>query len=524
MVGSRRSLLLKRCAAAIAIASCASPTEIHVTVFTDVACSTGAQASIVGGTSLADLANKAPAGASTQCVAAADGTNALGDVVVQPSGDKSAEVAFEFMIRPDGAPADSCTDPANVASCIVARREIHFSQHNEINMRVDLRVSCLGVVCGGTDTCVDGQCESASAPCSGATCTESSLIPQGTGGVSHLARIAGGETHTCAITPTGGLKCWGSNGSGQLGDGTTNESHVPVQVKGLTSGVISVVAGENYTCALMSTNTVKCWGNNGNGEVGNSGGSPNNAPVDVPGLTGVASISAGCKFMCAQLAAGGVKCWGENGNGQLGNGANTDSSTPVDVKGISDATYAASGFDSACAAFPNGVQCWGQDSSGQLGDGKQTDSNVPVDTTQVTFGPTILASGAYHVFAYGLAPSGQPAFASWGQNPSTGGLKGTLDGATAGNNFTCALQQGSALCWGQNDQGQLGRGANGASDPNAAQVNGLSSVTEVRAGYDHACAFVGPYKMKCWGNNKNGELGNNSTTEGDAPVDVQSWP
>jgi alpha-tubulin suppressor-like RCC1 family protein len=241
-------------------------------------------------------------------------------------------------------------------------------------------------------------------------------------------------------------------------------------------------------------------------------------------LTGVASLSAGCKFMCAQLAAGGAKCWGENGNGQLGDGTNNDSSTPVDVKGITDATYVASGFDSACAAFPNGVQCWGQDSSGQLGDGKQNDSSVPVDATQVTFGPTILASGAYHVFAYGLGPSAQSAFASWGANPSTGGLKGTLDGATAGNNFTCALQQGSALCWGQNDQGQLGRGAKGPSDPNAAQINGLVGVTEVRAGYDHACAFVGPYKMKCWGNNTNGELGNNSTTEGDAPVDVQSWP
>ncbi|MGH7330828.1 MAG: hypothetical protein ACREJX_20965 [Polyangiaceae bacterium] len=226
-----------RCFAVLVVANCASPTEIHVSVFTDVPCTSGAQAAIVGASSLDGLASKAPASTSTQCMPGADGSNALGDIVLQPSGDKSAEVAFELLLRPDGAPSDSCSDPANAASCIVARRQIHFSSHTEIDMRVDLRVSCLGVVCSGDDTCVQGQCVSASTTCSSPSCTEAALLPQG-GGASHLARIAGGRAHTCAITQSGGVKCWGDNSRGELGDGTNNESHVPVDVKGLSSGVI----------------------------------------------------------------------------------------------------------------------------------------------------------------------------------------------------------------------------------------------------------------------------------------------
>lgn len=524
MVGSKRSLLLKRCAAAIAIASCASPTEIHVTVFTDVACSTNAQAAIVGGTTLADLANKAPAGESTECVASTDGTNALGDVVLQPSGDKSAEVAFQFMIRPDGAPSDSCSDPANAASCIIARRQIHFSQHNEIDMRIDLRLSCLGVVCSGDDTCVQGQCVPAATTCTGAGCTEAALLPQG-GGASHFLRITGGQAHTCAITSTGGVKCWGDNSRGELGDGTNNESHVPVQVKGLTSGVISLATGENFTCALMSDRTVQCWGKNDYGEGGNGTNTDTTVPTVVTGLANVTSIAAGCKHMCASLDSGGVKCWGWDDEGQLGDGTNNNSSAAIDVKNIpSGAIYVSAGFHSSCAAFPNGAQCWGDDSTGELGDGKQTASNVPVDTTQLTFGPVIMTSGAYHVFAYGLGPSGQNDFALWGTNPFTGGLAGALTNASAGNNYTCALQNGAVLCWGQNDQGQLGRGATSDADQTAQQVKGLSTgVTDLGAGYDHACAFVGPNKIQCWGDNGNGELGNNSTTEANAPVDVV-WP
>jgi hypothetical protein len=524
MEGSLRSILLQRCAFAIAIASCASPTEIHVTVFTDVACNTGAQASIVGGSSLSDLANKAPAGASTECNPAPDGTNSLGDVVLQPSADKSAEVAFEFMIRPDGAPSDSCSDPANAASCIIARRQIHFSQHTEISMRVDLRVSCLGVVCSGDDTCVQGQCVPAATTCTGASCTESSLLPIG-GGATHFNRIAGGQAHTCAITSTGGVKCWGDNSRGELGDGTNNESHVPVQVKGLTSGVISLATGENFTCALMSTRTVKCWGKNDYGEGGNGTNTDTTVPTDVSGLTDVDSFAAGCKHMCVSLASGGVKCWGWDDEGQLGDGTNNNNNMPVDVKGISTgALYVTGGFHSSCAAFPNGAQCWGDDSTGELGDGKQVASNVPVDTTQLTFGPTVMTSGAYHVFAYGTGNAGTTQFATWGVNPFTGGLKGSITNASAGDGYTCALQNGAVLCWGKNDQGQLGRGANGASDQNAAQVKGLvTGVTEIGAGYDHACAFVGTDKIQCWGNNSNGELGNNSTTEADAPVDVV-WP
>ncbi|MGH7281093.1 MAG: RCC1 domain-containing protein, partial [Polyangiaceae bacterium] len=247
-------------------------------------------------------------------------------------------------------------------------------------------------------------------------------------------------------------------------------------------------------------------------------------PTDVQGVTNVTSLAAGCKHVCVSLDSGGVKCWGWDDQGQIGDGKNDNVNVAVDVATLPPgAEFVTAGFHSSCAAFPNGAECWGDDSMGELGDGAQASQNVPVEANQLTFGPIVMASGAYHVFAY--APGqGQTKLASWGENPFTGGLTGAIDNASAGDSYTCALQKGAALCWGQDNLGQLGRGSHGAPDQNAAQVQGLGSgVTAVAAGFDHACAFLDPLHIKCWGNNANGELGNDSTAEGDAPVDVK-WP
>ncbi|HOY62044.1 MAG TPA: RCC1 repeat-containing protein, partial [bacterium] len=286
----------------------------------------------------------------------------------------------------------------------------------------------------------------------------------------------------CALTTSGGVKCWGNNDYGILGDGTTTDSNIPVDVVGLTNGVVSVSSGVMHACALTTSGGVKCWGDNAHGKLGDGMITSSTIPVDVVGLTsGVALISSGAYHTCALTTSGGVKCWGNNDYGQLGDGTNTDRHAPVDVVGLtSGVASVSSGFDHTCAVTTSGgVKCWGTNYYGQIGDGTTTNSYMPVDVVG-------LASGVISV-------------SSW-------------------SSHTCAVTtSGGVKCWGSNENGQLGDGTTTYSYTPVDVVGLTSGIASVSSGNLHTCAVTTSGCVKCWGSNVGGKLGINP---GWVPVNV----
>ena len=304
--------------------------------------------------------------------------------------------------------------------------------------------------------------------------------------LSGVTAVSANGDHTCALTSAGGVKCWGYNLFGYLGNGSLAESHVPTDVVGLTSGAVAVSTAESWTCAVIAGGKVRCWGaNTSNKLLSDDGSSLSTVPVDRAGLSsGVSTVSAGGHHGCALLSTGGIMCWGNNDDGQLGNGSWTKSAVPKAVTGLSSGVIAvAAGASHTCALTSvGGVKCWGQNTKGQLGNGSTLDSPVPVDVV---------------------------------------GLSSGVATISAGKAQTCAVTSlGAVECWGENSYGKLGNGVPGNSGVPVEVVGLSASAVDVSTAVEHTCALLSNGGVMCWGYNYHYQLGTDAKASSTVPVAV----
>ncbi|MEV4613048.1 hypothetical protein AB0K43_10650 [Kitasatospora sp. NPDC049258] len=319
----------------------------------------------------------------------------------------------------------------------------------------------------------------------------------GLSGAEVNAVAAGGTATTgfaLALLGNGTVEAWGRNDKGQLGNGaagTTDEWSVPGLVAGL-AGVDAVAAGGTHALALLKDGTVKAWGLNDKGQLGDGTTTNANLPVTVAGLDDVKAIAAGDSFSMALLRDGTVKTWGLNDKGQLGITPTPASSTAavpaptpasrataVAVPGLTTVKGITAGASHALALLADGtVMSWGLNDKGQLGDDTTVNKPYPVPVLELR-GVTALAAGAGHSLAL--------------------------------------LQDHTLRGWGNNANGQVGDGTTTQRNT-SVPVPGLPGVTAVAAGGGHNLAVLSDGTVQAWGLNDKGQLGDGTTTQRNTPV------
>lgn len=387
------------------------------------------------------------------------------------------------------------------------------------------------------------------------------LVPVTHSGTTYqfIASYTGGTGNDLVLLwPGTAAYAWGYNFSGQLGDGTTDDS--PIAMPVLRSGAFaettltSITGASFHTLTATSDGRIYGWGYNGDGELGD--GSVNDRPT--PGeafmdgaLNGktVIALSHGSLHSLALTADGLVYAWGYNGSGQLGDGTDFDHSIPmpVDASGALAGKFViaiAGGDDHSLALTSEGkVYAWGRNDFGQLGDGTTTrsDSPVPVSTLGALAGKTVVAIGGGH--SHSLALTSEGLIYAWGFNqngqlgdgttanssePVAVTMSGVLNGKTVtaiaagGDHNIVLVSDGHVYGWGRDDYGQLGDDSTLQSNtPVAVDTTGTfgaKTIVAISAGHTHSLALSSDGKLFAWGNNSSGQLGDGTTINRVIPV------
>lgn len=339
--------------------------------------------------------------------------------------------------------------------------------------------------------------------------------------------LALGSAHSCALLQPGQVKCWGGNQSGELGLGDTfNRGDNPDEMGDALPAVdlgpgakaVHITAGDFHTCALLDSNSIKCWGQNGSGQLGQGDGKPrgdspsdmgvNLFPVDVGTSAAPVALGAGTSFTCALFDNASVRCWGGNGYGQLGLGdqmargdnamelGNFLPSTPLGA--AFKPALLASGGGHTCAGAGAGLKCWGRNDAGQLG----------------------LSDQEHRGDGGGEMGDGLPEVALGEGNAWV------VKNIRMGSRHSCALFDAAnspvLKCWGDNSQGQCGAPVPGfiGDTPNEMgdQLKPIdlgkdAVITGIAAGGSHTCAALAGGRAKCWGDNTSGQLGYGDTKQ-----------
>jgi len=317
--------------------------------------------------------------------------------------------------------------------------------------------------------------------------------------------VRAGGGHSCAVTTAGVPYCWGLNLTGQLGDGSTASRSIPTAV---TGGLLlaAVSSGGTFTCGIAAADsTAYCWGWGGYGQLGSpptetcatgTGIEPcSRTPIAVSGSMRFIAVSTGSRHTCAVAADSTAYCWGRNDAGQLGNGTTADAAAPVAVSGVIKFTAITVGFAHSCGLTKAGdAYCWGDNAWGQIGDPTRALSPLPV------------------------AVVGGVVFVS----------------LSAGAQHTCGIEAGNvAWCWGANVSSELGAESTetcmtqsfvGACSRQPLAVTTNQTFLSISGGAHHTCAVNTGGRAYCWGNNSNGQLGTGNTSGSDVPIPVANQP
>lgn len=324
--------------------------------------------------------------------------------------------------------------------------------------------------------------------------------------------VSAGYGHTCAVTTAGGVRCWGNNTSGEVGDGTTTDRASPSA--DLLTSAQAVSLGYAHTCALTTAGGVRCWGDNSHGQLGDGTTTSRSTPPTSDVLTGVTSIATGDYHTCAVTSAGGLRCWGYNSSGQLGNGGTNQLTTPPTSDILAGVRSVVAGSAHTCALMTSGgVRCWGNNQYYQL---YTSESTLPVYTppsTDSLTGISALFSSYNDVCAIDSAYQ----LECWGKSFYQASNLFPVDAVAVSASHVC-VSSSSAYCWGQNSWGQLGDGTTtNRSSPTRVQNIYPQAIA---AGALHSCAIEPDGSVACWGYNIDGELGNGTMVATLAPTAV----
>ena len=296
---------------------------------------------------------------------------------------------------------------------------------------------------------------------------------------SHLSSASG---FVCGLLVNGTIMCWGSGDYGNLGVNSTNDINIPQAITGNYVFSEMSYGGSDYACGILTNGSALCWGRNVYGGLGDNSTTQRNLPTPVNGSYNFSKIFIGEFHTCGILTNGSALCWGNGGSGQLGNNRSSNVNVPVAVNGSYNFSYMGLGSAHTCGILTNGsALCWGFNDYGELGINSTTNKNIPN-------------------FVYGNY---------------------TFSMISANGYNTCGiLTNGSALCWGWNYYGQVGNGSSGGQINVPVMVSGDYNFSQISSGYGYNCGILTNGSALCWGKGNSGELGIGYVTPGNGVGDI----